>query len=365
MKPPTRQSIPLFDRLPFYSFDVPLFDRFCSKDRRGRGVSTVVQDVVLPHEAVAALYAHHRSRFHQIMATHAVPEFWSRQPQSRLRTLPGWTADRAARSIPLKVFGNDAAVCTTMNCNVVLLCSACAFRLPARLSRVPICVTPMRFTDSATFRQVYKVVVWSLRVLAGGVWPMQDPWGKDWPLGSWRRSRAGQPLAGPWTGMFYEAGGDWKWTRQTFHLPWHYNQETLCHKCHATKSGPCSFLNLSRDAPRRQPRSMAEFLAHLADHDHPRPPLCQFEGFSVQDSILLDWMHNNWLGVAPIAIASALLELIECEAFGTCQGDRRTRLEVFLKRAWVKFCEWSRSQGLRHSQQCFTPASISASTAND
>ena len=59
----TRQNIPLFDQLPFYSFDVPV------EDRRGRGVSKVVQDIVLPHEALAALYDHHRSRFHEIMAT--------------------------------------------------------------------------------------------------------------------------------------------------------------------------------------------------------------------------------------------------------------------------------------------------------
>ena len=96
----TRKSIPLFDRLPFYTFDVPV------EDRRGRGVSKIKQDVVLPHEAFAALYAHHRSRFHEIMATHAAQEFWSRQPESRLRTLPGWTADRAARTMRLLPVGS-------------------------------------------------------------------------------------------------------------------------------------------------------------------------------------------------------------------------------------------------------------------
>ena len=121
----------------------------------------------------------------------------------------GWSADRAARTVPLRLFGDDASVCITINCNIVLLCSSSAVRLPALLSRVPICVTQMQFTDSAAFRMVYKVLVWSFRVLAGGVWPRCDPWGKEWPLGSSRRTQAKsrQRLAGPWTGMLYEAEG--------------------------------------------------------------------------------------------------------------------------------------------------------------
>ena len=110
---------------------------------------------------------------------------------------------------------------------------------------------------------------------------------------------------------------------------------------------------------------MSEYVEHLAERDQPRPPLCQFEGFSVQLSILLDWMHNNWLGVTPIAAAAALSELIDCVAFGSCEGKRNIRLAVCLKRAWLNFCEWCRSEGLAHSQQCFTPASISSTSAND
>ena len=172
-------------------------------------MSKVVQDIVLPHEAFAALYSHNRERFHETMATQSVQEFWIHQSAGRLQQLPGsWSADRAARTVLLRLFGDGASVCITINCNIVFICSSSAFRLPALLSRVHICVTPMQFTDSATFRMVYKVLVWSFRVLAGGVWPCCDPWGKEWPLGSWRRTQAEsrQRLAGPWTGMFYEAG---------------------------------------------------------------------------------------------------------------------------------------------------------------
>ena len=358
----TRRSVPIFEQLPFYTFDVPV------GDRRGRGISKVQQDIVLPHEAFAALYTHHRTRFHELMATDSVAEFWSHQPLDRLQQLHGgWQADRAKRIVPLRIFGDDAAVCSTINCNVVLLCSSTGFRLNPLLSRIPLCITPMKFADGATFRKVYTVILWSLRCLAEGTWPRCDPWGDEWPLGSWRRQRAdsGLPLAGPWTGMFFESGGDWKWAWQTFDLPWYYGASEICQKCHASKTGACSFLNLAPHAPRRVPRTDAQYVQHLADHDRRRPPLAQFAGFTVQESILLDWMHNNWLGATPIAAGGALLELVHCGCFGSCAGPRITRLQVCLKRAWLDFCEWCKSEGLEHSQQCFTPASLSSTKATD
>ena len=358
----TRRSIPIFEQLPFFSFEVPV------EDRCGRGVASVEQECILPHEAFACLWAHHRTRFHELMATDDVAEFWRRQDRDRLQRLHGgWSAERSTCTVPLRIFGDDAAACTTINCNVVLMCSSTSFRQNPLLSKIPLCITPLKFADGATFRKLYAVILWSLRCLAEGTWPRCDPWGDEWPVGSWRRQRAesGLPLAGGWSGMFFETGGDWKWAWQTFHLPWYYNAKEICHKCHASKHGACSFLNLAPHAPRRLRRTMSQFVQYLAERDLPRPPLARFDGFTIEESILLDWMHNNWLGASPIAAGGALLELIHIGCFGSCEGKRIVRLQVLLKRAWLDFCEWCRSEGLAHSQQCFTPATLSSSKVND
>ena len=94
-------------------------------------------------------------------------------------------------------------------------------------------------------------------------------------------------------------------------------------------------------------------------------PLAAFPGFSVQQSICLDWMHNSSLGIGQVAAGSALAELCADGTFGVWVGNRKAVSRVRLKRAWHLFCNFCVTDKLQHSQQTFTPNSLSMSYAAD
>ena len=249
----------------------------------------------------------------------------------------------------------------------LLLCAAQGFRLPVTGSRLPISITPMKFCDAATYREIFRVVVWSLKALASGYWPQFDHEGNRWPESSWRaqKAAAGERLADEYRALFWEVGVDWKFMKETFAMPWHYNNPDICQKCGSTKRGLCKYTNFAQDAPRRdRVRTMDEYRAHFIGI--PAAPLTTFPGFDVTSWILLDWVHNGFLGIHPIACASALIYLAGQGDFGSGLGlgqdtvaDRKVLLAVRLKRAWQAFCAWCRDNGVDNSQKVFTPASLS------
>ena len=272
-------------------------------------------------------------------------------------------------TVPLRLFGDDAPVCTTVSCLTLLMCAAHGLRQPLTSSRIPICITPMKFCDVATFRAIYRVVVWSFLALASGYWPQTDPDGKPWPEGSFRalKAAANERLADEYTGLFWEVSGDWKWLWQAFEMPWYYNCGDICHRCTVTKKGLRRYTNCSRTASRRlhvHLRDMNDYRAHFIGR--PRPPLSTFDGFSVQESILHDWVHNGLLGIHPIACGSALFYLCAQGDFGGALGstDRKVLLTIRLKRAWQKnaigaqIIMWSTLSRSSRPQACRHPLQL-------
>ena len=140
-----------------------------------------------------------------------------------------------------------------MSTLVILWKACCAFRLPAHESLLPISATPLKGTDRYSLEAIFKVLVWSLAVMAAGVWPAADHLHRPWPQGS-RRAKLGAEgarLAGPFRAIFWESVGDWEWIAQTFGFNiWkcYYLCVDICHRCMAATRGPYDYKNLSYEA---------------------------------------------------------------------------------------------------------------------
>ena len=359
----TTRAVPFLQHIDFYCFKIPV------ESRRFAGIDFIKQYMILPHELFSVLYHHHRSKFHEVFATRDCDLFWSKQPATRLSASPLFSERDRMWTVPLRLFGDDAPVCTTLSCMTLLLCAAQGFRLKIGGSRIPLSITPMKFCDAASYRYIFRVVKWSLEVLASGYWPQFDHEGKAWPQDSWRFQKGAERLrlAEEYRGLFWEVGGDWKFVKETFAMPQNYNRPDVCHKCCATKTGLNAYMNFASTAPRRARaciRTMDEYRAHFVGI--PSPPLSTFPGFDVTVSILLDWVHNGFLGIHLIACGSALVYLAGQGDFGNpAGGDRKVILAVRLKRAWQAFCKWCRDERVGHSQQVFTRASLSVPNAAD
>ena len=353
----TVEAIPFMKAVTPYRFKIPI------ENTDDRGIKHVVHQMLLPHELMAAVYADNENMFHQIFGTRALEEFWSRQKSERLTKHPGFQRRRSKWIIPLRLFGDDAPVCNTNSVDTLLLCSCTAYNLPALLSKLPLCCTPIKHTDHSTFDAIHRVVMWSLEILASGVWPATNHEGGQWPETD-RRYQLGRQqsrLMGRFTAIYWETTGDWKWLMQNFRLAWNYNRQEICYRCGATKDGANTFTNCHRQAPRRlTKRTHQEYLATFEDAAVV-PPLAQSAGFELQEGTVMDWVHNNCLGVEQHASANVLMELCAAGTFGVLRGRRHPKLTIQLKVAWREFKVFCKGRGLSNSQQVFTPASLNVS----
>ena len=307
----TEKHVPLLQRVSFYNFRVHV------EDADGIGLTDMNQSMLLPHELFSTMYTHYNSSFHTAMATDNLDSFWDHTPKS------WWHFDESKKQycIPVRIFGDDVPVCKTNNCNIVNWSSAAGFKQPAKLSRLPVCCTPLKLAEQATLQGVYKVLAWSLECLRDGHWPDKDHEGREW-TDITRKKMGGQKLAGPYFAIFHEVGGDWKWLKEAFALPWNYLATSICWKCPASKSGRYSFTKMCSSAPwwqRHLWRTQEEYAAALLI----LPPLAQLLGFDITVSLLMDWMHNCNLGVEQIAAAQAILFSVRRGFFGESPGSAK------------------------------------------
>ena len=116
------------------------------------------------------------------------------------------------------------------------------------LARLTALAMPMRNTTAASFEAVYSILVWSLSVMARGVFPTRDHTGAKWPVGSIRRRRgeAETRIAGEMIFICWETSGDWKCKASAYMLPWKWNTNEMCHKCRADlRPGALYFRNVA------------------------------------------------------------------------------------------------------------------------
>eukprot|EP00973_Karenia_brevis_P027275 3760912-Karenia_brevis.AAC.1 len=164
----------------------------------------------------------------------------------------------------------------------------------------------------------YRVFVWSLNVLARGVFPHEDHDGKRFGPGYHpeRAKLAGKPLAplpeSPddigYVGAFSEVRGDWKWLAETFNFLANYNTLNICHLCRAHKTTRRLLYSQFRRSShiRRTCYSNAQFFGWLSAVDEDKR--CVFvyiEGFHLW-RIWIDAMHCLDLGVFGVLILSLI-----------------------------------------------------------
>jgi hypothetical protein len=132
------------------------------------------------------------------------------------------------------------------------------------------CVQYRMALAGVTINQIYKVLVWSFKVLASGFHPREDHTGKPFSeTGNPQRFRlGGQPLAAGFVGAWSEFRCDWKYMAETFLFKQMWSANYVCHLCRAHVSiKRLLFTDFNRDANVRRTR-MKPTKAHY-DHNLP------------------------------------------------------------------------------------------------
>ena len=349
------QEVAILRQVETYRFPIPI------ADDDEIGLKDFVQEILLPHEVFAALFEHHRDFFRRTFAVNKLEEWWGHQDATRRDEHPLFNDADAATTIPIQIYGDNVSVCKTVSCLVMLFKGCCAFRLPAHESLLPISSTPLKGTDRYSLEPIFQVLVWSLAVMAAGVWPAADHLDRPWPEGG-RRAKLGAEgarLAGPFRGIFWESVGDWEWIAETFAFNvWgcYYLTRDICHRCMAAIRGPYDYKNLSYEAACFSvKRLLADYMAAVV----PPSAFATVPGFSLELSILWDWMHVSPLGVQHKSCGACLHELVQEGKWGVFRGEWKIRVAIPLKRAFKEFKTWCRDvAGLEHSQQKTTPKSL-------
>ena len=193
------------------------------------------------------------------------------------------------------------------------------------------------------------IIKWQMDVLESGRWPCKDPLGHDWPFKAFRRKLKGV-FCGGYRFVLSDIIGDWKWLRESLHLPQWYGKLFCCHLCRAIKKfGLTSFVNCFTDAG-IETRTSDEYLNNF----DMLPALAQILGFHLTMA-LGDYMHIVNLGILQVVLASVLLEVCQEGAFGFTSISRKDiRLGLQLRRAFQVFSHWTKENFIEHSQQMFT-----------
>ena len=119
-------------------------------------------------------------------------------------------------SMPYAIYGDDAGVFEKSKVLILMLHAVLCDRPTIERSFL-ITVLPYDWVaDGVTLNDLYTQISWSLQACEFGRHPFYDSDGTA--LEGWRATVAGQRLAGPWNMTFGWFEGDWKFTKETFHL---------------------------------------------------------------------------------------------------------------------------------------------------
>ncbi len=223
-------------------------------------------------------------------------------------------------------------------------------------TRFLVATLPQTWLLQGTMNEVLQVFAWSLAACADGKFPATDYLGRPWPARSSQAKVAGTLLAGGFKGIVVDFRGDWSWHKELWDCRAWSGLE-ICHACRATLDGERTWTDFSEVALwRRSPqRTTEEYL-----QEHPaatRNRLCLLPGWQL-GQIRWDVMHSVNLGVARLAGACGILDLVSRGVFG--QGD----LPMQLKAAWARFRTWCRRHRIQCNARRFTVGRLNAKGKN-
>ena len=258
-------------------------------------------------------------------------------------------AHRLPEAIPIAIHGDDAGVFEKSKILVLMMHSVIVEQSTSDMCLL-LAVLPYEFViEDVTLPQLYDVIAWSLCAADWGRHPRFDSTGER--MTGQRARVAGQPLAAGFQLSFSWQEGDWKFTKETYHLR-AYGHSSCCHLCGATKQGVTSYKNHTLAAPwRRTARvSLKDFDARLCSMPC-AVPFAHIPGFS-HLRIAIDSMHCSDLGFALRVHGSVIVWLARRMYFGN------ERMSIRLQRLYSKYQQWCRANTISSRCNMFTTENL-------
>ena len=341
----------------------------------GSSMTTAKVPMLLPHEIFYVLWQAGANAFSNVFAVDGLEFFWR---HFGAVDHPLYSAAHASVTIPIRIYGDDAAHSNVDSFECLTPTSAAHHKAPHWLSRLLCFMLGLKNAVTRTHQLLYKHVVWSLELCAGadgacGAMPERNLDGDRWADlegadNRWRASVAGEAIAGPFRFLFHELVGDLKWLKESCLLPFNYSAKECCPVCPALSvdasalSPELSCLNLDSEADlysAPMARTQAQLLEWFASRGLVVPAFLGAVGFDIQRSMLGDWQHCHALGLLHRSNGNLLVVLCAMGVFGAFSSDFETVLGLQLRRAYHLFRQFVRQHKLSCSQQCFTPATVS------
>ena len=201
---------------------------------------------------------------------------------------------------------------------------------------------------AAVHRHVCKLLAWSMRFAARGLWPTVGYRNEIFQDGTLRASMAGQPLAKPWRrgSWFHKSVSchmncfdlvnfrdrfayfccrfDHKARYEANFFPRYYSCKYICEVCAATRetckgSDALSYCDFNADAARHLTRISNDEYHKTCDENSPWSCM---EGWTVR-SATHDLMHTLYLGIARDLVPSLLADWIDLKILGSDSCEKQ------------------------------------------
>ena len=246
----------------------------------------------------------------------------------------------------LGLFGDDAETTKTKKCRVLSWCPTesdidivAATKVPAYMIDFGSIVS-----FSETEYPLMEAIRWSFEICLSGVMPASDHLGRPFATQSLRGRVAGRKIADGIRLVFVKIGSDWKYSREVFEWQQAWDQEAMCHKCCATKTGERAWTRFERQPVRDNDLYMATA----------RCPLALLPGFHLS-CVISEAMHGGPLGSLCQAAGSCLYDLLLEGRFDRggdpIRGPWKPRTNVKLETAYNDFQAWMKTT-VHHKSSC-------------
>ena len=320
--------------------------------------STQTVHLILPHELFGALWWEREHVAEQrLIGMDCVNEFWqiafdSNEPFYANHPMAAEIKASPNSHIPIRLWGDDAPVGRHGRAIRTISWASAATRGEAMKSKHLVWITDPLLVPHEQEDPLFKVLAWSLDILATGKYPGVDHTGKSWhETGDRRRERlAGDDLSPHrHKGVYVQSTGDWKYLNEIYHFPWNQSTEEVCRQCRAVKSqGDLNYANPRLNAPWMDPsnrRTDQEFFEAVQRVS----PLCSIVGWSC-DTVLDDIMHDDLLGVRLNLVGSAMKDMSDNNFWvAPIGGPWRERMNHQLRFCYRSFKAFCREKQLEHS----------------
>ena len=309
-------------------------------------VKRIIHACLLPHEWFGALYKF-PELFHELMTggddnlrffwEHSKGTDWyERHPV--VGTVP------PEMLVPIGMHGDDVGVYTLDKVRVVTWGSVATSLKVLDTRLIFTGVYDKHLLPEVTMEEIFRVLTWSLKALALGVYPDEDHTGRKFSKTHhpWRFNMRGKEIAGGYVGAWSEMRGDWKFLVEALGLFASFSTaKHLCHLCKANRvKRRHLYTNTRRNALlRRSKRTHAQVKQILKDTPGTHVgALWDIPGFHIW-RVWVDALHALDLGILQKLSASTILELTERlrEPYAGPTKEQRVR------QAYADYREWCRS----------------------